>query len=278
VLPDVFKRTWGIDAAPFWPDVTRRVRGKVPGFTFMAEVYWDLEWTLQQQGFDYTYDKRLYDRLRDGHARPVRDHFRADLEFQRRSARFLENHDEPRAAATFPPEMHKAAAVLTFLCPGLRFFHDGQFEGRTKKLPVHLGRRPNEPVEQSVHDFYDRLLGCMNRPDFRDGQWQLLDCTPAWEGNWTRDCFISFAWQNPGELPLLIVTNYSANRSQCFLKFPFNGIGGHMVRLEDLLNPIVYERDGDELLSRGLYLDMPAWGYHAFKLTLESSPAVTGKS
>jgi hypothetical protein len=29
----------------------------------MAEVYWDMEWTLQQQGFDYCYDKRLYDRL-----------------------------------------------------------------------------------------------------------------------------------------------------------------------------------------------------------------------
>ena len=22
----------------------------------MAEVYWDMEWTLQQQGFDYAYD------------------------------------------------------------------------------------------------------------------------------------------------------------------------------------------------------------------------------
>ena len=77
------------------------VREQVPGFCFMAEVYWDLEWTLQQQGFDYAYDKRLYDRLRDGHARPVREHFHAGLDYQDRLARFLENHDEPRAAATF---------------------------------------------------------------------------------------------------------------------------------------------------------------------------------
>jgi hypothetical protein len=35
----------------------------------MAEVYWDLEWTLQQR-FDYTYDKKLYDQLQDGHAGP----------------------------------------------------------------------------------------------------------------------------------------------------------------------------------------------------------------
>ena len=125
VLPEVFERTWGIPTQPFWPTATQRVRDRVPGFCFMAEVYWDLEWTLQQQGFDYTYDKRLYDRLRDGHARPVREHLRAELDYQNQSARFLENHDEPRAAATFPPEVHEAAAVITFLSPGPAFLSPG---------------------------------------------------------------------------------------------------------------------------------------------------------
>ena len=142
VLPDVFERTWGMPAEPFWPKATRRVRDAVPASCFMAEVYWDLEWTLQQQGFDYTYDKRLYDRLREGHARPVREHFHAGLDYQDKLARFLENHDEPRAAATFPPDMHEAAAVITFLSPGLRFFHQGQFEGRTKRISPHLVRAP----------------------------------------------------------------------------------------------------------------------------------------
>ena len=103
VLPDVFERTWGISAELFWPQATQtRAAQRIPGFTFMAEVYWDLEWTLQQQGFDYAYDKRLYDRLREGHARPVREHFHAGLDYQDKLARFLENHDEPRAAATLP--------------------------------------------------------------------------------------------------------------------------------------------------------------------------------
>ncbi len=106
----------------------------------MAEVYWDLEWTMQQQGFDYAYDKRLYDRLREGHARPVREHFHAGLDYQDKLARFLENHDEPRAAATFSPDVHEAAAVITFLSPGLRFFHQGQFEGRKKRISPHLVR------------------------------------------------------------------------------------------------------------------------------------------
>ena len=120
-----------------WPTARReRVRArKTPGFLFMAEVYWDLEWTLQQQGFDYAYDKRLYDRLREQHTRPVREHFQAGLDYQDKLARFLENHDEPRAAATFAPVVHRAAAVITFLSPGLRFFHQGQFEGRKKRIP-----------------------------------------------------------------------------------------------------------------------------------------------
>ncbi len=144
VLPEVFERTWGIRSAPFWPRATAAVRAEVPGFLFMAEVYWDLEWTLQQQGFDYTYDKRLYDRLEHGAPRAVRGHLQAGLDFQDRLARFLENHDEPRAAATFAPDVHRAAAVITFFSPGLRFFHQGQREGKRVRIPMHLGRGPAE--------------------------------------------------------------------------------------------------------------------------------------
>ena len=88
LLPDVFERTWGIRAEPFWPKAIQRVREQFPDFCFLAEVYWDLEWTMQQQGFDYTYDKRLYDRLRDGHARPVREHFQAGLRFSEQAGPF----------------------------------------------------------------------------------------------------------------------------------------------------------------------------------------------
>src|SRR6476619_2810075 len=140
VLPDVFERTWGRRAPLFWPEATQRVRERFPRFRFMAEVYWDREWTMQQQGFDYAYDKRLYDRLREGHARPVREPFCAGLDYQDKLARFVENHDEPRAVATFPPEMHEAAAVITYLSPGLRFFHQGQLEGRRKRISPHLVR------------------------------------------------------------------------------------------------------------------------------------------
>lgn len=266
ILPDVFERTWGLRPESFWPVATARARSSNPDFIFMAEVYWDLEWTLQQQGFNYTYDKRLYDRLRDGHARPVRDHFRADMDFQRKSARFLENHDEPRAAATFPPDVHEAAGVLTYLCPGLRFFHQGQAEGFRKHISVHLRRGPQEPVNPRSREFYDRLLACLRHPSAQAGQWQLLECTQAWDGNWTWDCFICFGWRAVEGKSLIVAVNYAANQSQCYVHVPFDELLGKNIRLVDLMSAAVYDKRGDELVHGGLYLDLPAWGYHVFEV------------
>jgi hypothetical protein len=266
VLPDVFERTWGVLSPLFWPEATRRVRERHPGFLFMAEVYWDLEWTLQQQGFDYAYDKRLYDRLREGHARPVREHFHAGLDYQDKLARFLENHDEPRAAAVFPPGVHEAAAVITFLSPGLRFFHEGQFSGRKKRISPHLVRRPEEPVDADLGKFYDRLLAVLRRPAVRDGEWRLLECVPAWEGNWTWDCFLAFAWQGAGGERLLAAVNFAPHQSQCYVRLPFADLGAGRWRLEDQLSPAVYERDGADLQTRGLYLDSSPWQASVFSV------------
>jgi hypothetical protein len=270
VLPDVFERTWGVPSQPFWPKATQRVRERVQDFCFVAEVYWELEWTLQQQGFDYAYDKRLYDRLRDGHARPVREHFHAGLDYQNKLARFLENHDEPRAAATFPPGVHEAAAVVTFLSPGLRFFHQGQFQGRTKRISPHLCRGPDEPTDRKLEQFYDRLLVVLRQALVHDGQWQLLECRPAWEGNWTWDCFLAFAWQGSSGERLLVAVNYAPNQSQCYVRLPFTDLAASQWRLQDQMSAVIYDRDGGDLQTHGLYLDEPPWKASVFSLRRRS--------
>lgn len=264
VLPEVFARTWGKVAEPFWPRAIAAVKEQRPDFFFLAEAYWDLEWTLQQQGFDCTYDKRLYDRLRDRQAGPVRDHLRAGLDYQERLARFLENHDEPRAAATFPAEVHQAAAVITYLAPGLRFFHQGQFEGRQQRISPHLCRAPAEPVDVALATFYARLLAVLLRPELGQGDWQLLEAFPAWEGNGSCDAFILYGWQGGGGERCLVAVNYSGHPSQCYVRLPFPELGGAAWRLTDLLGDAVYDRDGSALVEQGLYLDVPAWHYHVF--------------
>jgi len=273
VLPDVFERTWGRRAPLFWPETVRRVRAKVPGFCFMAEVYWDLEWTMLQQGFDYAYDKRLYDRLREGHARPVREHLHAGLDYQGKLARFMENHDEPRAAATFARPMHEAAAIITYLSPGLRFFHQGQFEGRRKRISPHLVRAPHEAIDEALQRFYEGLRAVLQHPVFRDGEWRLLECVPAWEHNWTWDCFVAWIWTSAAGDRRLVAVNYAANQSQCYVRVPLQDLAGRSVRFEDLMGPAeaAFDRERSDLDARGLYLDMPAWGYHVFDI---SAPAV----
>jgi glycosidase len=268
ILPEVFERTWGRRSQPFWPQATSRVREKVPGFLFMAEVYWDLEWTLQQQGFDYTYDKRLYDRLREGHARPVSEHLHAALEYQVKSARFLENHDEPRAAATFEPAIHRAAAVITYSVPGLRFFHQGQFEGRTKRISPHLVRAPKEAPDKEINKFYDRLLAILRKPVMKGGEWRGLDCQPAWDGNGTWDSFVAHSWEGSKGERMLVAVNFAPRPGQCYLKLPFPEIKDRSVRLKDLLGPASYDRDGTELAGRGLYLDLQPWTYHVFDMKI----------
>ena len=267
VLPEIFEQTWGRRAAPFWPRAIASTRAAHPGFVFLAEVYWDLEWTLQQQGFDYAYDKRLYDRLRAGGARGVRDHLRAGLDYQGRLARFLENHDEPRAAEVFPEAVHRGAAAIAYLTPGLRFLHQGQPEGMQTRVPVQLCRGPREPVDQAIRSFYQRLIPCLHLDAVRRGTWRLVECAPAWEGNGTWDCFVAFAWEGDERRRLLGAVNYAANRSQCYAGIPFADLRGRPVRFRDLLSDAVYERDGDDLLQRGLYLDLPEWGYHLFDVT-----------
>ncbi len=266
ILPDVFEKTWGRKAQPFWPFAIKSVREKAPGFCFMAEVYWDMEWTMQQQGFDYAYDKRLYDRLREGHARPVREHFYAAPDYQDKLARFLENHDEPRAAATFDQKNHEAAAVITFFSPGLRFFHQGQFEGRLKRISPHLVRAPQEPVNEALEKFYNGLLSILKKPLFREGRWHLLECVQAWEGNHTWDSFLAFDWKGAGGERALVAVNYSPHEGQCFVNLPYADLAGKTVRFSDLMSSALYNRDGDELLSRNLFLSLPPWGYHVFEV------------
>ncbi len=272
ILPEVFARTWGERAvrdgsapAPFWPEAIAEVKAHRPAFVFLAEVYWDLEWTLQQEGFDFTYDKRLSDRLRNGDARAVREHLQADAAFQARCARFLENHDEPRAAAVFGPEQERAAAVIAFLAPGMRFFHEGQLEGRKVHASMHLGRRPDEPPDRALREFHERLLAVVAREEAHIGRWQLCPCRSAWPENPSWERCVVMAWDAGAGRRLLAAVNYGATQAQCWTEVPFADLRGEVV-LADLLGEARYVRDAGALAANGLYLDLPPWGRHVFQV------------
>jgi len=267
LLPEIFQRTWGIMPEPFWPKATAAVHEKYPAFTFMAEVYWDLEWTLQQQGFSYCYDKRLYDRLREGRVRPIRDHLLAGLDYQDKLTRFLENHDEPRATFEFSWPQHQAAAIITYLSPGLRFFYQGQSEGARVRVPTHLCRGPVEPINPEIAAFYAKLLQALKqKPAFREGAWSQIQPWPAWPGNSSSDDFIAYVWAGDNETRYVVVVNYAGNQGQCRLPLPFPELRGKQVHLSDMMGTEVYDRDGSESVDPGLFIDHTPWHFNVFEL------------
>ncbi len=273
MLNPIFERTWGGRAGPhppkeYWVDIISAIKNRYPGFLFIAEAYWDLEWELQQKGFDFCYDKKLYDRLVHGPANDVRLHLCADLAYQNKLLRFIENHDEPRAAATFSGAKQKAAALTTATLPGVKLFHEGQFEGRKIRLPVFLGRRPDEPVDADLQAFYGKLLEAIDRAAFREGQWSLCERT-GWPDNGSFQNVVAWTWLKDEER-YLIVVNLSEGPAQARIQVRWKETENRTWQLKDLMSGTIYERHGSEMLSPGLYVELKAWGFHF--LAAQASP------
>jgi hypothetical protein len=269
MINDIFRRTWGeragtAPAGEYWPELIGAVRAAHPEFIFLAEAYWDLEWQLQQQGFDYCYDKKLYDRMEHGNTEGVRQHLLADPCYQAGMVRFIENHDEPRAAVSFPDGSGRAAAVAILTLPGARLLHEGQFEGRRVRLPVFLGRRPAEPADAGLAAFYDGLLRETSRELFRNGDWTLCDRS-GWSDNHSYLDIVSWCWHSKGEFSL-VVMNFSAGASQAFVWVPRDELRGREWLLVDTLTGESYRRSGDEMRDTGLYVDLKPWQCHLFNV------------
>jgi hypothetical protein len=263
VLNDVFARTWGHLTGPapeqeFWTEA----RAAVPDLVLIAEAYWDHEWRLQELGFSYTYDKRLYDRLAHESPGAVRDYLRAAPAYQNRCARFLENHDEPRSFATFGPGRIEAAAAISGLVPGLRFYHDGQFEGRARFAPVQLARWADEPEAPGLAAFYARLLAIADGAAFHDGDWALLDVAEAGDG--THGQLVAFRWRLGEEL-YVIVANLGDRLAQGRVQIGTDLPGsGAELWFEDRIQEGRYARDRAELGSRGLFARLEPGKAHIF--------------
>ncbi|MFZ0089839.1 MAG: alpha-amylase family glycosyl hydrolase [Solirubrobacteraceae bacterium] len=259
---EVFARTWGsrVGSAPdaeYWPRVIERVHAAHPDLLFMAEAYWEMEWALQRQGFDLCYDKRLYDRLVHESADAVRGHLQAGAAYQERLIRFIENHDEPRAAATFGPGRARAAAVVMSTLQGARLYHDGQFDGFRTRIPVFLARGPDEAVDADLRAFYARLVRAIAEADLRDGDWRLCECT-GWPDNDSSRQLVAWCWSTPDSRHLVVV-NLAADPAQARVRLPWEDLGGREWTLTDRLDGRRYARGGDELAGEGLYVALDPW-------------------
>ncbi len=267
VLGDIFERTWHhLPPSPaqpratreFWPTAIDAVRARDPGFTFIAEAYWELEARLQRLGFDFTYDKALYDLLLHGGADAVRDHLAEDPEYQVRSVRFVENHDEPRIAHELPPPQRAAALVIAMTIPGMRFVHDGQIEGRWIRTAIHLGKRIGETPDPASLALHHTLFELLKLPALREGAFRLLHSSGS---------VVAYRWEHAAG-SVVIAVNYSAVEAHDQIVIELHGIDGREIVLRDWMTGIEYVRDGAALVDpeRGLYVGLAPWQAHVFEL------------
>lgn len=265
ILPDVFQQTWGIEIEPFWSKAIEQVKSSNPNFLFVAEVYWDRNRDLLEQGFDYTYDKNLLEALikRDPHL--IFHHLFSIRDIHERQVHFLENHDETRAAKLFPNDIHRLAAAAAYLLPGMRFFFDGQFLGHRVQAPIQLCRPPRQEPDAEVNQIYESLLATLKQFDYFPGSWELLAPIPAWETNNAWQNFLAFTWLDSNHTRWLWTANFSQQQSQCYLRFPLDGLREREFLLKDHFSVEVYLRHGNELFTSGLYLDLAAWEMNLFE-------------
>ncbi len=266
ILNDVFAKTWGhllagrpAPGGEFW---TGAIAALPADFIWMAEVYWGMEARLQSLGFSYTYDKRLYDRLKAGNMSDIRGHLAADVGYQGHMARFLENHDEPRSVPTFGRDRVPVLAAMIATLPGLRFFHQGQFAGKTIHLPMPLNRAVDEPPDTALEKTYETILAIAADPAFHSGDWALLPV------DWLDDSgndLIAYRWQGADGYRL-VVLNLGSAPAQGRIRLSDLPPSAHF-EFADRLNGQTYQRDGGDLSANGLYVRLEGYQAHIFAVT-----------
>jgi hypothetical protein len=280
ILNEIFHKTWNgfpINDPPptdeFWAMAIATTKQAQHDFIFIAEAYWGLESRLQTLGFDYTYDKALYDKLLARQS-GVAQRYIVDSPKDALAAgtHFLENHDEPRIASLMSQPEHRAAALMILGLPGMRFLHEGQLSGARVKVPVQLARRPSEPVNSEIQKTYRELMASLRTSAVGQGSCEILAPRPAWPGNPTAQNFVLVQWQSQEPSFDLVVVNLAPNRSQCYAPVQLPKTGAANWRLKDLLGREEYVRYAGDLQAHGLYLDLPAYGAQIFQF----DPALPG--
>jgi len=249
---------WNEPSTEFWSDAISYVKQLYPSVLFLAEVYDPYMQTLLDQGFDYVYEKDLYDLIYDNNLDNIRSWLSNSGEnYISHGAHFIENHDQPRAPSYFGSwEKADAAALLTFTIPGLRFYWMWQFNGYSNQLDIHLRREEPEPAVPQVQQFYPIFLNITNSDVFRYGTWTYLGVSgsnSAWR-------LIAYRWEYENEKRLCVI-NYSDTSGSGSIVLsnaqPLNG--NDTVPVTELLSGVTYYRSASQMRNQGLFVVVNPW-------------------
>ncbi|MEF3280649.1 MAG: glycosidase [Elusimicrobiota bacterium] len=272
-LNDVHESVWGWllskrgykkPETEFWQQAINEVKSVNPQFTFIAEVYWGLEWRIQQLGFDYTYDKVFYDRLRNMGAEEIRGHLRAEKLYQKKSVRFIDNHDEEPSITAFKNRRKAlSAAVMVSTVKGLRFYNDMQLNGVGMKVPVQIAEFDIEKYKDiGVEKFYEKLLKITDHPAFHGGEWELVEVFPINEYDRSFKNIIAFKWTQMRTIKIVVV-NYSDSNSGGKINISLKAKGDTIALYEEFSERFFSYNVND--ISSGLKIDnIEPYGFYIF--------------
>ncbi len=265
-LNDIFAGIWqhllGGTQPPtkeFWTEA----RANVPNLVLLAEAYWGTEQRLLNLGFSFAYDKTLYDAVRDINLQQVRARLAGSTEQQSHFARFMENHDEPRRPEVFGNERLGTEGTLMGTLPGMRFYHQGELEGRRIRLPITLRIAANEPPDPPSLAFFQKILQITQRDVFHEGQWKFLELVP--EGDAPPDGLIVYEWRS-AKAWTIIAANLTGSAAQGRLRLGDCVSSAQQYVLYDELNDVKYSRSGEELHNVGLFIRREAFQAHIFDI------------
>jgi hypothetical protein len=267
LLNDIFAKVWGpsIGGLPqpekeFWAEA----HTAVPDLILLAEAYWGTEGRLLELGFSFVYDKALYDAMRGANPSAVHGILEAPVDYQNHLARFLENHDEERCAVIFPGERLVAAGTLMGTLPGLRFYHQGELDGRKIRLPIMLQRAMQEPASPAIRAFFEKILKITNEEVFHTGHWSLLPVSA--EGDDTVGNLAVYEWRSAKAWKIIAV-NIVGAASQGRVRMDESISPSIQYDFYDELHDVHYSRAGEELRAIGLFVRREAFDAHIFDIT-----------
>jgi len=267
LLSEIFQKVWsphlaGLDvpAQELWLEI----HNAAPHLLLLAEAYWGTEQRLLDLGFSFSYDKEMYDCVRDYRVWDARVRLGGGIGYQSHMARYLENHDEARRAAVFPDNRLNAVGTLMGTIPGMRFYHQGELEGLRLRLPITLRAAAPEPPDPFPIAFFHKILKFSSEDVYHSGAWSLLEVNA--EGDATAGDLIVYEWRSKNAWKVIAV-NISGSAAQGRVKLGQRASPAQQYKFNDELNEVVYPRGGQELHDVGLFVRLEAGQAHIFDVT-----------
>ncbi|MFN8476118.1 MAG: alpha-amylase family glycosyl hydrolase [Anaerolineae bacterium] len=293
----------------FWREVVDRVAVEAPDTLLLAEAFWLMEgYFVRTLGMHRVYNSAFMVLLRDEDNAKYRTVMKNTMEFDpevlKRFVNFMNNPDEKTAVEQFGKgDKYFGIATVMSTMPGLPMFGHGQIEGYAEKYGMEF-RRPlwDESDDPYLIARHEREIFPLihKRYLFADVENFLLYDFIRPDGNVDENVF-AYSNRFGDEKGLVIYHNkYSDTRGWINVAVPYpvkTGVGDEriivtktladglqltnaadrFVIFRDHSGELEYIRRNQDIIQKGLYLELGGYRYHTFLDFREVQDDVTGR-